>query len=1307
MLILCCAICVAAVAQSSNASVGGTVADASGALIPGVSVTATNTGTGIVSTTVSNEAGSYQFPPLQPGSYTVSAELPGFRKQIFNNVGLGISQQVRLNFTLQVSNVATAVEVSVAADTLLATTSASVGVVLPEYKIRDLPLAGRDVIDLIATAPGTRDSNFAGAPSGFTMTTRDGIAVNQGRYNAGAFTQTFISPDLVDEVRIIVAPADAEYGRGSGQVQLATRSGTNEFRGAVFWSNRNSVWDSATFNNNFNNIGKDYLNRNQYGGRLGGPVIRNKTFFFGLFEGQRSVQKSVVNALVLTPTARQGLFRYFPGVPNAGATAQVPTVDLAGNPLRPASATGDLVTFSVFGRDPLRPGPDASGLIGKIIGGMPQPNNFQAATGVDGLNTARHQWLRRQFGADTLSGGSQGDFTNRDQYNFRIDHHFNQNHKVNFAGTREHAYADLSLSTWPGGFNGMIDHNPRVYTASFVSTLSPTMVNEFRFGYRLGRLDALQAYDHPQTGQQARQFMGNKNGIPFTVEGTLFGQASQVFEDNGSIGNSTPLWTFGNNLSWTRGKHAFKAGFERRSQAGNAWNSDEIVPAVHLGPSEWAGPNGAPGFGGGPNGIQREYYCYACGIPVTGISSNVFPGLNANDAIRARALLTDLAGSVANISEAFSLRPDPKNIVWLDHSEYYQKYRDFRQSEMSWFLKDDWKVHPQLTLNLGVRWEWYGVPYENGGMMAAPVGGHFGLFGLSGNSFADWYKPGERGKLTTVEFVGKNSPNPDKLLHRNDWNNFGPAIGASWSLPWGGRDKTVLRAGYGVAYQGRFAGGGGLGVDINVGLAPSLNHFANHAISNPAELSLANIPIPIPERHPSGFLPVVPVTERSQGFTAYDSNTVTPYIQNFNLELQREIARNLTLEVRYIGSKGTKLENTLHLNNQIIEENGLLDAFNVTKGGGNAALFDRIFTGLTVPGVGLVNGTTLTGSMALRQFSGTRNFMANDNVRGLANYLNTNSSFTGEVGGLLRRAGLPENFIVTNPQFGSQTFGGAAIVTNLGNSTYHSMHVSVTKRLSQGFTNQTTYSWTKSLGTYFMDPRSRSGKALATFHRTHEFRSNGAWQLPFGPNQPLLGGAPSWVSRIVERWQLGAIFSWNSGSPLSFTAGSNPHMQLAPFGSGSSLNYGDLVGELPKSSGEVTITNIPGRITFFEGLQRVADPGRNDITTAQNLRAASSQFAIADAQGRIIMRNPAAGKVGTMGPYWIEGPGQFGLNANLLKRIRISETKEVEVRLDAINVLNHPNFGNPSTDINSVNFGVIGLPTTGNRQFTFNARLNF
>jgi hypothetical protein len=1293
-------------AQSSNASLGGTVTDATGALIPGVTVNATNAGTGIVSTLLTNEEGAYQFPALQPGAYTVSAALPGFQTYTYSGVTLGISQQVRLNFTLQLSSVAQQVEVTVAADTLIATTSASVGIVLPEYKVRDLPLQNRDVIDLVQNAPGVRDSNFAGAPTGFTMTTRDGIPVNQGRYNAGAFTQTFISPDLIDEVRVIVSPADAETGRGSGQVQLATRSGTNEFHGSLFWTNRNSVWDANTFSNNFNNIGKDTLNRNQYGGRLGGPIIRNKTFFFFLYEGQRVVQKAVVAPIVLTQTAKDGFFRFFPGAQNAGAasTASPPTVDLAGNPVQPSTATGPLQTVTVFGRDPNRPGPDQSGLIRKILDAMPLPNDFLAAGGVDGLNTARHRWTRRREGTDTLSGGSEGDNTNRDQYNLRIDHLVNANHKLSLSATREHGFADLSLSEWPGGFNGLIDHHPQVYTGSFVSTLSRNLVNEFRFGHRRGKLEALQAFDHPETGEQARQFMGLSNGIPFTIEGTLFGQSSMVFVDNGSIGNQTPLWTIGDNISWVKGKHAFKGGVEMRRQRGNAWNSDEIVPAVHLGPSPWAGPLGPAPFGFGPFTVQREYYNPGAGISVVGISTNApdFTGINATDAERARALLTDLSGSIANISQAFSLRPDPTDIVWLDYSQYYQKYRDFRQSEFSWFFKDDWKVRPNLTLNLGVRWEWYGVPYEGNGMMAAPVGGSDGLFGLTGSGFEDWYKPGERGELTMVEFVGKNSPQPDKQLYQNDGNNFGPAIGVSWSLPWWGEGKTVVRAGYGVAYQGRFAGGGGLGVDINVGLAPSTNQFARHPTTLVSELDLRNIVLSIPERNPPGALPIVPVTERSQGFTVYDSRMVTPYIQNFNIEVQREIAPNLTMEVRYIGSKGTKLESNLFLNNPIVEENGILNAFNITATGGDAALFNQLLSGINVPGAGVVNGTTLTGSQALRLNTSTRAFLANGNVQGLADFLNQNSSFTGQVGGIMRQNGFPENFIVTNPQFGSRQFGGAAIVTNLGNSTYHSLQVAVTKRLSQGFTNQTTYTWSRTLGTTIVDPRNRSRKTLQTFHRTHDIRSNGTFELPMGPERRFFSDAPGWLSRMIERWQLGAIFNWSSGAPLSLTAGTNP-FQVLP----NSTNYANLVGDFPKSSGNVTISNTPGRIEYFQGLQRVPDPLRATITTSQNLRAGNTQFAIADSQGNLLLTNPAAGQIGSVGQNWIEGPGQIRMDANLIKRMTVTEATELELRLDAINVLNTPQFGNPTVDINSPSFGLIALPTQGNRTFSFGARLNF
>src|SRR5437763_5168976 len=347
--------------QTSNATVGGTVSDATGALIPGVTVTATNTATGIVTTVLTNESGAYQFASLQTGNYKVSAELAGFQTQIYNNVTLGISQQVRLNFALQVSSVAQAVEVTATADTFSATASSSIGNVLPDHQVRDLPLGGRNVMDLLRTTGGVSNSisgttsndgatagdsgYFAGGRLSAVNTTRDGFVVSDGRYNHGAFSVTYTSPDLVEEVRVITAPVDAEVGRGSGQVQMVTRSGTNQLRGSVFWNNRNSALDASNWFNNFNSIPKDYENRNQYGARLGGPIIKNKTFFFFLVDEQRDVLKQTFVGTVLTPQARLGIFRFFPGADNQNATQNNPTVDRNGNPVRPASATGDLQSF--------------------------------------------------------------------------------------------------------------------------------------------------------------------------------------------------------------------------------------------------------------------------------------------------------------------------------------------------------------------------------------------------------------------------------------------------------------------------------------------------------------------------------------------------------------------------------------------------------------------------------------------------------------------------------------------------------------------------------------------------------------------------------------------------------------------------------------------------------------------------------------------------------------------------------------------------------------------------------------------------
>src|SRR5262245_7067526 len=165
-----------------NATVGGTVSDASGALIPGVDVRATNVNTGIATSRITNETGNYEFPSLQPGVYTVTAVLSGFQTQTFNNVQLSQGQQVRLNFTLRVGGVATQLEVVVEADTLLATTTASVGNVLPDREVLSLPVSTRNVLDLVTTAPGAVGEFFAGATMGQVNTTRDGLVTTDGRY---------------------------------------------------------------------------------------------------------------------------------------------------------------------------------------------------------------------------------------------------------------------------------------------------------------------------------------------------------------------------------------------------------------------------------------------------------------------------------------------------------------------------------------------------------------------------------------------------------------------------------------------------------------------------------------------------------------------------------------------------------------------------------------------------------------------------------------------------------------------------------------------------------------------------------------------------------------------------------------------------------------------------------------------------------------------------------------------------------------------------------------------------------------------
>jgi hypothetical protein len=263
-------------------------------------------------------------------------------------------------------------------------------------------------------------------------------------------------------------------GRGVGQVQILTRSGTNQFRGSAVWNIQNSALDANTWNGNRVGTTPTWYNREQLTGSMGGPIIKNKTFFFALFNGQRMYSRQNVVTPVLTAQARQGFFRFFPGVGNGnvdqipsgtGNTAIAPVVDVAGNPVRPAAATGDLRSESVFGRDPFRTGFDSTGFIRRMIAAMPLPNDYRSAeciqlqqagactatgtaSATDGLNVANFRWVRK---GDTLIGNQFGteEDTNRNQINVKIDHQFNTRHKLSggfYVGTAEQYFESIGMA---------------------------------------------------------------------------------------------------------------------------------------------------------------------------------------------------------------------------------------------------------------------------------------------------------------------------------------------------------------------------------------------------------------------------------------------------------------------------------------------------------------------------------------------------------------------------------------------------------------------------------------------------------------------------------------------------------------------------------------------------------------------------------------------------------------------------------------------------------------------------------------------
>jgi hypothetical protein len=962
---------------------------------------------------------------------------------------------------------------------------------------------------------------------------------------------------------------------------------------------------------------------------------------------------------------------------------------------------------------------------------MPAINNYEVG---DGLNAAGARWMKSTRGGTNRFGIGQAVI--RKQLNVKIDHNFTASHKINAGWSYERNSSDYASGAWPVRYPGAARRVPQVLTMNFTSTLSATLLNEARYGMRRTGTNTTPGLNlEGPEGDQARAFVPNVKGYPILPQlgispngpvgfGTYGGQPNMGSEQgavrfNGNITESSPLYTYADTMSWIKGTHSFKGGAEVRfasskiseDVAGNDWSA---FPRAHGGETPLA--------------------------PIQGISNTNMPGLQGTSTTgnnyAMRSLLAFLTGSLRQVNQLYYVGSADRLDKFDDYQVSTQRTREIKQNEFSVFFKDDWKVNRDLTLNLGVRWDYYGVPWVANGLTASPLGGGNALFGISGRNFQDWMKPGQRGDLTQLAYVGPGSPNPDLKVWPKDWNNIGPAIGFAWQVPWFGAGQTTVRGGYQLSF---LPGGGGRFSTITTPLAnPPGSSYQAVINGGPGDLEYLDltdlgriVPVPVPVKPMEPIL----ITDRTTTLTAFDSNMVTPYVQNLTLAVTRNVGNNLTVDARYIGTTSRKLYGTVEINSANFLFNGLKEAFDAARSGGESALLDQMFRGVNIAGTGfgpvgtVFNGVQQTGALHLRAAtaSSIRNNLANGNYVTLANTLSAlNYSKAGGInanlpdipsgvnGSVLRLTGFPENFIKTNPQYNTAT-----LQTNSGNTNYHSLQAQVTLRPAAGVSLQTSYTWSKLLGTSaasaerggnYTLPFDRKGDyTIQIGDRRHDLRTNGTFALPFGPQKLLFSNSSGVLARVVENWKMSWILNLSSGDPANISTFTNINNAMVGVNQLYANGVPDIVGKFDPKAGKVQWKDgaIAGNY-FGDAYNKVTDPQCARIAPSLQSANLCTLGAIADSSGNIVLQNPLPGNRGNLGQNVIELPGSWSLDTSMSKAFRISETKRLQFRLDATNILNHPEPADPILNINNNNvpFGNIDMKT-GTRQFQLGMRLEF
>jgi Carboxypeptidase regulatory-like domain len=1073
--------------QSATTSLRGTIKDPAGALVPGASITIVDKEKGTIFNAVANSTGLYTFASIPPAKYTITATSPGFGDQV-KTAELLVNQPATIDFTLAIQASTVTVDVTASAQTLN-TTDASLGDSVGNDQIQSMPMDGRDPISLLSLQPGalylgesiglmdktspqnldSRQGSVSGARSDQGNVTLDGVDDND-QVNSYGFNGVLRSTlDSTEEFRVTTSNGTADSGRSSGaQISLITKSGTNKFHGSLYEYNRPSNLVANEYFIKNEQITDGQPNRptkyivNTFGGSVGGPVLRDKLFFFYNYEGQRLATNETVTQTTPSQTFLNGQVGYF-------------------------AADGSTVLLT-------------SQQIAQLDAGCTQCTT-------PGVNQAMLDYLSTEPAATVLSGG---DGINNGTYTFSSPAPSTLNTniaKIDFTPNRSNHFfvrGNLQKDTAAGAqqFPGQpassfLDDNTKGIAAGHTWTPTSNLVNDIRYGY------IRQGYASAGIGE------GDYVTVRFLSQPTSQTRSSII---------NIPVNTLDDTLSWTKGNHTMAFGGNWRMIKNNAKSNTGSFSGANTNPSYLSSRN-APD----PTSL---------GLPA------VDPGYVTSF----NYAYSTIVGNVAERdTSANYVVNGPTSATLVDDGAFINRH--FQSNEFEYFLQDSWRIKPNLTFTFGFRHTILQTPYETKGQQIAPtVDTH------------DWYL--KRGEAAAQGRVFED----DLLFTPVGKVNNGPAywpkqklnIAPRLSLVYSPDTKTSIRSGFGMYYDhygealtSRFSRLGSFGLSSQFASpANTVNYATAPRFTGPHDMP--NLPVP-PTPQEQDYPYAVP--EGSFGINwGIDNHVKTPYVEAFNLSVQRELPGGFLVDAAYVGRLGRHLFQQLDLAEPVnlVDPQGAGDYFaagtQMSKysdqlGGSCYYCTDGNFQHIPTiqyfedvfPQMQNVDfdGESATDAIYNDEWAPQR-----------YNYGETGALYDIDFGCYY---GCPNG-----TQFWQSQFSSLISLSSIGMSYYNAGQLTLRRPSRNGLTVDLSYTWSRSIDMGSDAERAATSygaiqnvwtpslsRGLSDFNTTHLISGDWSYALPFGTGKALLSNSGKLGNAIWGGWQWAGLGRVSSGLPFS------------------------------------------------------------------------------------------------------------------------------------------------------------------------------